>query len=399
MTDPPIRIFTLVDHYLPGFRHGGPTRTVSNLVSKMPPRYQFLLFTRDRDQGVHEPYPDVPRNQWVQVGRARVYYASPGALSWWNLARLVREVDPHVVYTNSLFSRLTIRFLLLRKLGLVRRLPFIIAPRGEMASSALGLKRLKKKLFLRLAIRAGWFRDTLWQASTEFERADIERALPADAEVRVSRNIAVAIDALPEASAMAMEGRPAKVAGQARFVYLARIARVKNLEFGVRMLAKLGQPTSLDVYGPIDDLPYWDACQRAAARGPELTLRYLGPVEHSQVLSTMQQNDFLLLPTLGENFGHSIFEALVAGCPPVISDKTPWRDLESAGTGWDLPLDDEDAWQRALAACVVMGPAEHEAMAEAGRRFALAMSETDSAVEQSVALFQRALQASGRPED
>ena len=395
MSAPKLRIFTLVDHYLPGFRHGGPTRTVSNLVAKMPPGYDFCLFTRDHDQGVHEPYPDVPRNQWVQVGRARVYYASPGALSWWNMAKLIREVDPNVVYTNSLFSRLTIRFLFLRKFGLVKPLPFVIAPRGELAPSALGLKRRKKALFLQLAIKAGWFRDILWQASTEFERADIERALPSGAEVRVSRNIAVAIDALPEASTMAMEGRPAKVAGQARFVYVARIARVKNLEFGVRMLAKLGQPTSLDIYGPIDDREYWDACQRAAARCPALTLRYLGPVEHSHVLSIMQRYDYLLLPTLGENFGHSIFEALVAGCPPVISDKTPWRDLESEGTGWDLALDDEEDWQRALAACVAMGPAEHEAMAEAARRLAMAMSETDSAVEQSVALFQRALEASG----
>jgi glycosyltransferase involved in cell wall biosynthesis len=34
-------------------------------------------------------------------------------------------------------------------------------------------------------------------------------------------------------------------------------------------------------------------------------------------------------------------ESLLAGTPVLIADTTHWRDLEQAGVGWDLPLDNE----------------------------------------------------------
>ena len=43
-----------------------------------------------------------------------------------------------------------------------------------------------------------------------------------------------------------------------------------------------------------------------------------------------------------------ILEAWAAGLPVVISDRTPWRDLESQGVGWDLPLDNPQRWIEVL---------------------------------------------------
>ena len=56
---------------------------------------------------------------------------------------------------------------------------------------------------------------------------------------------------------------------------------------------------------------------------------------------TRQTRDpYSFLPTLGENFGHAIAEALAAGLPPVISDRTPWRDLDRHGAGTVLSLEE-----------------------------------------------------------
>ncbi len=41
---------------------------------------------------------------------------------------------------------------------------------------------------------------------------------------------------------------------------------------------------------------------------------------------------------MGENYGHAIFEALTTGLPVLISDQTPWRNLEQMKVGWDIPL-------------------------------------------------------------
>lgn len=57
---------------------------------------------------------------------------------------------------------------------------------------------------------------------------------------------------------------------------------------------------------------------------------------------------FFFFPTKGENYGHVIAEALCAGLPIVIADTTPWRNLQSLGIGWDLPLSNPTAFSKAL---------------------------------------------------
>ena len=63
--------------------------------------------------------------------------------------------------------------------------------------------------------------------------------------------------------------------------------------------------------------------------------------------------DLFLFPTVGENYGHVIQEALSAGCVALISDQTPWQDLEQSGVGAAIPLDQPQRfvdWLRRYAA-------------------------------------------------
>ena len=52
----------------------------------------------------------------------------------------------------------------------------------------------------------------------------------------------------------------------------------------------------------------------------------------------MGSYDLFFLPTAGENFGHVILESLCSGTPVLISDTTPWRNLQDLGVGWDISL-------------------------------------------------------------
>ena len=55
-----------------------------------------------------------------------------------------------------------------------------------------------------------------------------------------------------------------------------------------------------------------------------------------------------MLPTLGENYGHVIFESLAGGCIPIISDQTLWKDLGEQEVGYVLPLQDKLAFASAI---------------------------------------------------
>jgi glycosyltransferase involved in cell wall biosynthesis len=65
---------------------------------------------------------------------------------------------------------------------------------------------------------------------------------------------------------------------------------------------------------------------------------YQGSIPHDDVASALVRADLFFLPTRGENFGHVLLEAWSAGAPVLTSDQTPWRQLESEGVGWTIPL-------------------------------------------------------------
>jgi glycosyltransferase involved in cell wall biosynthesis len=99
----------------------------------------------------------------------------------------------------------------------------------------------------------------------------------------------------------------------------------------------------------------------------------------------------LLLPTAGESFGYVIFEALAAGCPVLISDRTPWRDLDRSGVGWDLPLSRPDLIRARLQRCIDMDADEHRAMSHRAREFALAYIARENSTASHAATFRAVL--------
>ena len=70
-------ILVFCDYYLPGYKAGGPLRTISNMVDILGDEIHFKIVTRDRDSGDNKPYKDIILNQWLKVGNADVLYLSP----------------------------------------------------------------------------------------------------------------------------------------------------------------------------------------------------------------------------------------------------------------------------------------------------------------------------------
>ena len=121
--------------------------------------------------------------------------------------------------------------------------------------------------------------------------------------------------------------------------FISRIVKMKNFVFSFHLLSKVSVPVEFYVYGPVEDKLYWKNCLKLASKLPtNIKFKYCGSLDYDEVKKELVKYDLFLLPTLGENFGHVIFEALSVGTPVLISNKTPWNNLTQEGVGWDLPL-------------------------------------------------------------
>jgi glycosyltransferase involved in cell wall biosynthesis len=333
-------VLVLVRHYLPGHKSGGPVRSIANMVAQLGDEFDFRIVTSDRDSLDKSPYAGVIINAWNQIGKAQVYYLSPKNRSILALARLLSDTPCDVLYLNSFFDHVfTQRPLLARRLGLLPAKSVVIAPRGEFSSGALHLKHWKKALYMWFASAIGLYRNLTWHASTEYEVSDIRYIMGEEAQ-----RIAIASDMapLPDEDELEYDSLSREQEEPLRIVFLSRISQKKNLDFALRVLARVNISVQFDIFGPIEDESYWKQCESLMEDlPPTISAQYKGTVDHLQVTAVLETYDLFFFPTRGENYGHVIMESLSAGTPVLIANTTPWRDLELAGVGWDLSLDNE----------------------------------------------------------
>jgi glycosyltransferase involved in cell wall biosynthesis len=219
-----------------------------------------------------------------------------------------------------------------------------------------------------------------WQASTQMEAAFITAQLG-------TVPIVVASD-LPM-PAPESEVQPVhKESGRLRLLFLSRITPKKNLTYLLDRIAGLHGHVQLTIAGPIADHAYWEDCERRIAALPtNVRASYIGTVEHDDVPSLLAAHHVFALPTLGENFGHVIMEALDSGLGVLVSDQTPWRGLEKLGAGWDLPLDEPLVWEAALQTCCDMDDVSFQEMSRAARSARSTFIDLDAIKRDNLALF------------
>lgn len=384
-------ILCFVAYYLPGFRAGGPLRTIANFVDRLSHEFDIRIVTSDHDVHDSEPYSSVQVNAWNQIDKAHVFYASANQLTLRGIVRLLRETPHDVLYLNSFFTpRFTGLPLLARRLGLAPQVPCVIAPRGEFSPGALALKATKKKLYLALTRAIGLYKGFRWQASSEHERADILRTLPyvRPDDIHVAMDLAPVDTTDPDVTLT----RKRKIGESLRVCFLSRITPMKNLDFALRVLAKVRSDVVFTIYGPKEVPAYWQTCEGLISTLPEnIKVKDGGEVHPCEVKQKLAQQDLFFLPTRGENYGHVIHEALTAGLAVLISDQTPWDDVESRSVGWALPLDAEQPFAQRIDT-IAGWPAE--ALSETRRlaqAFALERSVDSAVLEANRSLFLNAI--------
>lgn len=364
----------------PAYKAGGALKSVANLVAALSDRYEFRVHAYDRDiDGAPNGVGDRQA-----IGGSTVFFHDPPTVGVRSMHGWMDGVD--LIYLNGFFERaFSLKVAATRRFhAAARSTPMLIAPRGEVFEEALRLKPVKKAIGMR-AIRAlGLYADAAWHASNELEVAAVRRTA-----ARLGQHEPVVFAASDIAGADASLHDPPE-RETPRLVFFSRISRKKNLDFALRLLGEVSTPISLDIIGPREDPGYWRECEAIiASLPPRHQVRHLGEVEPRAVAATLSAYDLYLLPTISENFGHTIQEALAAGLPALISDQTPWRGLEADGAGWDLPLV-EKRFADAVERFAAMPRAERIAMRAAARRLSTRF-DAGQAIDDHRAMFDAAL--------
>ena len=103
-----------------------------------------------------------------------------------------------------------------------------------------------------------------------------------------------------------------------------------------------------DVFGFVDDDAYFERCKsKIKKHGLRHTIQFYGPVDASLVREVFEQYDLYVLPTLGENFGHTIYESLSVGTPVLCSNNTMWSREDFYGI-FDISLRCPLEWAKQL---------------------------------------------------
>ncbi len=347
------KILVSIDWFYPAFRAGGPITSMWNLISNLSEDFEFYVLTSNRDFG--GVLLDVKLNEWVKV-RRNLFVCYCSKLS--QVLRQLRKFPADLMMINGIYS---IKFSILPVL-LGRAFRKIIFPRGMLSRHSLAVKTMRKKFFLFLAKIFRFYAGAVFFTNSRQEFDDIRKLFPRK-EVKL----------IPNLVSSEVIYRPIrKERGKVRLITVARISPVKNLEFAVKVFDyQFDGEIVWHIYGPVETQRYLQKLKVLIEKLPKnVHVEILSEVSPFQVKEYISNYHFFYLPTLGENFGHSIFEAFASSRPVIISNTTPWRDLESKSIGWDLDLDLK-IFRQALQRALDMGPDEFKQMCEKARNFAL----------------------------
>jgi glycosyltransferase involved in cell wall biosynthesis len=333
------KIALLTQWYLPGNNAGGPIRSIFSLVELLKQDFDFYIITTNTDLNSSLPYNNIKQNEWYLENGVNYYYHNSSNLLASDIIKNIQSIKPNLIYLNSFWSwKFSINIL---KHKNEFNCALLLAPRGMLSVGALKIKSAKKKLFFILSKLLNWHNSIYFQASSKIEEKEIISKYP-KSKIYILPNISSFSPILSNKN---------KIINELNLFYLSRIAKVKNLHLALTFLKSVSPQYKINysIYGNIEDQTYWEDCLKLINELPSnINVNYKGNIPFNKVQETLMNEDCLLLPTMNENFGHSIVESLLSSCPVIISNNTPWLDLEKENVGFNLNENNPTAFVKSI---------------------------------------------------
>jgi len=260
------------------------------------------VVTSSFDASAIEPMQSVEPNRWSTFGSAMIWYESRHRMPTRTAARLLKDTEPQLVYLDSLFDYTFSILLLLVARTKFRRVPIVMAPRGELSAGALALKQQKKRIYIAAFRLLKLHKAVIWHASTSQERTDIERAFGAIVRSDIAINLRTGLFGEGAEPDQGKRVQDDPLGGS--LVFFSRIAPKKNVTSAIQAVLLVNGTARLSIAGPIEDARYWNRCLELINDLPDPGLvRYVGAVPADEVVGFLNHFD-LDLQRIGGPHGY-----------------------------------------------------------------------------------------------
>lgn len=327
MSSTKLKLLFITDWYAPAFKGGGPIRSIVNLVEQLQNDHDCYIYSSDKDFGEVESLEGIIADKWVNKNGVHVYYRS-GKMTFKQVKSIIAEINPDRIYLNSMFSNMIIPILVAYASNKI-----IIAPRGMLNASALAVKPIRKFFYLWFLRTFGFAKHFTFHATSNEEKKVIQQIFPNAKSIIVAGNIPCAISKDLD--------QVTKENGQLNIVFVGRMHPIKNLHLLLEALKNVEGKIVLNVIATKEDEDYLEKCSVLAGALPEnIHISWFLDLPPTEIKRHLLHAHLFTLLSEVESFGHAIFEALAVGCPILISNNTPWKNLAAQNAGLDLPIHD-----------------------------------------------------------
>jgi glycosyltransferase involved in cell wall biosynthesis len=320
------KIVILYDYFLPAFKAGGPIQSIANLIRNLDTQFEIYVISSNLDLGCDIPL-DVETNTWqdFENGKANVIYLTKENITISHIKKIIKEISPDKIFVNGIYS-----------------IPFSIAPayyfsniaiihvRGMLHPGALDQKAIKKKIFLGIFKLLSLHKKIRFCVSDQKEKEYTQAIFGKISKINIAQNFPASFDVLPANS---------KETGTLNLMSIALISPMKNHLLVLEALTLVKNSITWYIYGPIKDKTYWGNCEKLISQlPPNIKVKYMGDINPTGVYNALATCDLFILPSQSENFGHALYEAMIAGKPIITSHNTPWNLLEENNAGYNVNL-------------------------------------------------------------
>lgn len=305
----------------------GPTISIINNIKNYKKKDKILIIntlTRDRERYEKFKY----KNLNIQTLTfhnffefIKLFYSNYHELKKHNIVEFHCVYDFLGCFLSSLFLRL-----------LNKRVVYNFFLRGMVNKKILHKKKILKKLYLFLLKIIIPKKNSELVATSFYEKNLSNEIFKNKFKIRVEPNI------VDNKIILSGNQRIKKRKKQLNLFFMSNITWKKNFEFVYKILKKLDFKITLNIYGSIyENNNKFQRMLKVLSNYHKIN--YLGEYKHSNLNKIIKKNHLMILPTFDENFGHTIVECLLSYRPCLISNNTPWNDINFYNAGYSLPLE------------------------------------------------------------